>query len=69
MPKLKEKDTRTPELHEIIDAFEDIRVRLFKDKKVSATKFNHYQSTLHVCKNIVRQLYGVKPKGDTAWVK
>lgn len=71
MPKKKKPEigTRTPELQEILDYFEGIRENLFNDPKVSATKFNHYQSTIHCLKNVVRQLYGAKKKSDIAWIK
>lgn len=65
----KEKGTKTPELHEIIKALESYRELLFVSSTVSATKFNHSQSALHMAKNLIRDLYGAPRKGDTAWVK
>jgi len=65
----KEKGTKKPELHEVIEAFESYRKQLFESSTVSATKFQHSQSALHNAKNIIRDLYGAPRKGDTAWVK
>lgn len=69
--KIKEQEIQTKQatLQEIIDQLEKYRVQLHESKYVSPTEFNHMQTSIHGCKNIVRDLFGAPRKGDTAWVK
>jgi hypothetical protein len=65
----KEKGTRQPELHEIIEALDKYKDNLHKSKTVGPMKFMQMQSALFGAKQIVRDLYGAPRKGETAWIK
>lgn len=64
-----EKGTVQPELQSILDSLESYREQLFVSSTVSATKFEHAQTAIHNCKNIIRDHFGAPRKSDTAWVK
>lgn len=67
--KLKQKKKQNPELDKILEHMEKYREMLYESKSVSSTRFNHMQTAIHGCKNIVRDHFGVPREGDTAWVK
>jgi hypothetical protein len=69
MKNNKEVGIRQPELHEIISALDKYKKQIHSDKKVGSMKFMQMQSAIFGAKCIIRDLYGVPRKSETAWIK
>lgn len=69
MAKKKEIGTVQPELHEVIKALNRYKLKLYKSKEISSTKFMAMQSAIFGAKCIVLDVYGAPRKGEKAWIK